>query len=75
MKTMVTLFSDNDGVQRSFLGDFDATAIQNAGEWTGDSLSAEAVNGSIRIYFDDEDVPSPAPKVEAKGFIERWFDS
>lgn len=75
MKPLVTLFSDIDGMQKSFLGDFDADSIQSAGEWAGDTLSAEARNGSVRIFFDDEDLPTPVPKVEAKGFIEKWFGS
>jgi len=47
-----------DGLQRSFLGEFNPSQWQIGAPWEGDELSIEAKNGSVKISFDDEpDVP------------------
>ncbi|PPQ83224.1 hypothetical protein CVT25_004283 [Psilocybe cyanescens] len=72
MKGLMTQFAHKNGVQRHFLGDFDANAVQSAGEWVGDRLRAEAMTGSVRIFFNDEDVPPD--EAEDKVFMRsRWF--
>ncbi|PPQ94403.1 hypothetical protein CVT25_002491 [Psilocybe cyanescens] len=71
VKASVTQFSEMNGMQRSFIGDFDANAIQNAGEWAGDTLSLESRNGSVKVYFDDE-VDEPT-RLKSQSFLGRLF--
>jgi hypothetical protein len=51
---MITTFSDEQGVIRSYLGPFDTSEMDRDAKWEGDELYAQTLNGNINIYFDDE---------------------
>ncbi|KDR72705.1 hypothetical protein GALMADRAFT_252910 [Galerina marginata CBS 339.88] len=72
VKQLVTPFSEMDGMQRSFLGNFDAAKWETGAEWAGDELFAETKNGNVKIYFDDE-ADAPA-KPRSGGFFGRIFN-
>ena len=50
----LTIFSELDYIQRSFLGDFNPSQWDIGSPWVGDELSIESKNGSVDISFDDE---------------------
>ena len=54
MQPHLTIFSELDHVQRSFLGDFNPSQWDLGTPWDGDELSIESKNGSVNISFDDE---------------------
>jgi len=54
MQAHLTIFSELDHVQRSFLGDFNPSQWDIGTPWEGDELSIESKNGSVNISFDDE---------------------
>ena len=54
MQTHLTIFSELDHVQRSFLGDFNPSQWDIGAPWEGDELSIESKNGSVNVSFDDE---------------------
>ncbi|KAH9477582.1 hypothetical protein JR316_0009804 [Psilocybe cubensis] len=62
VRGLVTQFSELNGAQRSFIGDFDANAIRDAGDWAGDAIWLESRNGSIKVFFDDELDETPRQK-------------
>ncbi|KAF8957386.1 hypothetical protein BDZ97DRAFT_1846538 [Flammula alnicola] len=71
VQTLLTSFSDIDRTQRSFLGHFDPSEWEEGAEWTGDELSVDAFNGSVKVYFDDEVNSSGNSKTQ--GFFGRLF--
>jgi hypothetical protein len=54
MQTHLTIFSELDHVQRSFLGDFNPSQWDIGAPWEGDELSLESKNGNVNVSYDDE---------------------
>ena len=54
MQAHLTIFSELDHVQRSFLGHFNPSQWDIGKPWEGDELSIESKNGSVNVSFDDE---------------------
>ena len=54
MQPHLTIFSELDYVQRSFLGHFNPSQWDIGVPWEGDELSIESKNGSVNVSFDDE---------------------
>jgi len=54
MQAHLTIFSELDHMQRSFLGDFNPSMFDIGAPWEGDELSIESKNGSVNVSFDDE---------------------
>ena len=54
MQSHLTVFSELDHVQRSFLGHFNPSQWDIGTPWEGDELSIESKNGSVHVSFDDE---------------------
>lgn len=71
IQTNSTQFSDLGGVQRSFLGPFDASEFTSGQGWDGDELVVEGANGGIRIVYDDEALL--AQQTKQKSFFDRLF--
>ncbi|PPQ77965.1 hypothetical protein CVT24_006139 [Panaeolus cyanescens] len=58
MKPSVTTFSQINKEHRCFLGPLDPHQLDLGPEWLGDEICAESMNGSIKLYYDDE---TPVP--------------
>ncbi|KAJ3770613.1 hypothetical protein FB446DRAFT_705272 [Lentinula raphanica] len=57
VSSQAMVFSDVQGVKRIFIGD-----MSTCNEGIEDSLFLESAHGSIRIYFEDEDLTPPIVK-------------
>ena len=68
MQAHLTVFSELDNVQRSFLGNFNPSQWDIGATWEGDELSIDSKNGSVNISFDDESQGSTA---RGQSFISR----
>jgi len=67
----LTQFSEMDGVQRSFLGNFNPSQWEIGVPWEGDELLIETKNGSVKVFFDDEgDGPTT---LRGQSFFSRFF--
>lgn len=67
---MITTFSDEQGVRRSYLGPLNTSEMDRDGKWEGDELYAQSSNGNINIYFDDEVDESKSSS--SKPFFKFW---
>jgi len=54
MQANLTIFSELDHIQRSFLGDFNPSQWDIGTPWEGDELSIDSKNGCVDVSFDDE---------------------
>jgi hypothetical protein len=70
VETMITPFSDVQGVRRSYLGPLDTSQLDRNAKWEGDELYAQSSNGNVNIYFDDEVVHSNSPS--SSPFFRFW---
>ena len=67
---MITTFSDEQGVRRSYLGPLNTSEMDRDAKWEGDELYAESSNGNINIYFDDE--VDQLNSSSSKSFFKFW---
>lgn len=74
VRTQVQVFSDIKGVQRGFLGPFDPAEWKDSDHWTGDEITAETMNGHVKVFFDDE-ATTGWGKPKSPNFFERLFSS
>ena len=66
---MITTFSDQQGVRRSYLGTLDTSPMDQNAKWEGDELYAQSSVGNVNIYFDDE---VDQLKSSSKPFFNFW---
>jgi len=55
IKSTLTPFSEENGLQISFLGPLDVTEWQPWMDWNGDELILETKDGNVHVCFDDEE--------------------
>ena len=67
---MITTFSEEQGVRRSYLGPLNTSEMDRDAKWEGDELYAESSNGNINIYFDDE--VDQLNSSSSKSFFKFW---
>ena len=72
IKAHLTLFSEMDGMQRSFLGHFNPSQSDIGTPWEGDELSIESTNGGVKVFFDDE-TEAPPLSLFSQSFFSRIF--
>lgn len=70
MQAHLTVFSELDHVQRSFLGHFNPSQWDIGVPWEGDELSIDSKNGSVNISFDDE---SQGPR--GQSFLSKFLNN
>jgi len=70
IQSHLTVFSEMDRVQRSFLSHFNSSQWDIGAPWEGDELSIESRNGSVKVFFDDEHVEA---SFSLLGHFSRFF--
>jgi len=74
-KDLIT-FSERDGAKTCFLGEFEGSGFGKEGmEWEGDVCVAETRNGSVKIWYIDEDktITGSGGQGGGQGFWGRLF--
>ncbi|KAG6909014.1 hypothetical protein DXG01_002400 [Tephrocybe rancida] len=68
--THLTTFSDVSDTHKGFIGDY--SAIVEGEEWDGDEIVADARNGPVKVYYDDENYDVSGKRL---GFFQKLFGS